>query len=96
MKSNGAMLSRLRLWTKSQLLPKATSWTLIALALLSAGCAPSLKSLAPGVQPAQVPPLQQSARQPKRSESFSASVSRDIESWEKRLTELDELDKPAK
>lgn len=96
MKSNGAMSSKPRLWIKSQLLPKVTSWTLIALALLSAGCAPSLKLLAPGVQPAQVPPLQQSARQPKRSESFSASVSRDIESWEKKLTELDEPAKPVK
>lgn len=96
MKSNDVWLSRPRSWTRSRLLPRATSSTLIVLALLSSGCAPSLKSLAPEVKPAQVPPLQQSARQPKRSESFSASVSRDIEGWEKRLTVPEEPAKPAK
>lgn len=96
MKSNVVWSSRPSKSTRSRLLPRATSSTLIALALLNSGCAPSLKSLAPEVKPAQVPPLQQSARQPKRSESFSANVSRDIESWEKKLTVPEELAKPAK
>lgn len=96
MKSNDVWSSRPRNWTSSRLLPKATRSTLIALALLSSGCAPSLQRLAPGVETAKIPPLQQSARPPKRSESFSVSVSRDIESWEKRLTELEEPTKPAK
>ena len=96
MKSNGVWSSRPRLSTRLPLRRKATSLMLSGLVLLSAGCAPSLKSLAPEVKPAQVPPLQQNARQPKRSESFSASVSRDIESWEKRLTELDAPAKPVK
>lgn len=96
MKSNDVWWSRPSSWTRSSLPLRVTSSMLIALALLSAGCAPSLKRLAPGVEAAQIPPLSPSARQPKRSESFSASASRDIESWEKRLTEPDEPAKPVK
>lgn len=96
MKSNDVSWSRPSSWTRSSLPLRATSSTLLALALLSAGCGHSSMQLAPGVEPAKIPPLSQSARQPKRSESFSASVSRDIESWEKKLTELEEPAKPAK
>ena len=96
MRNSAVSLNRPCSWTRSSLPLRATSSTLLVLALLSAGCGTSSRQLAPGVEPAKIPPLSQSARQPKRSESFSASVSRDIESWEKKLTELDELDKPAK
>lgn len=96
MKSSDVSWSKPSSWTRSSLPLKVTSLTLLALALLSAGCGTSSRQLVPGVEPAKIPPLSQSARQPKRSESFSASVSRDIESWEKKLTELEEPAKPAK
>lgn len=71
--------------------PIASSLALLlsALVLLNSGCASGsmLNRLAPGVKPATIPPLPQAGRQPKRSEKYSDTVSRDIESWEKKQTE---------
>jgi hypothetical protein len=87
MKNDGAMSSTSRCWTRQWLSASSLALLLTALVLLSSGCASNWSNkLAPGVKPAAIPPLPQAGVQPKRSEKFSASVSRDIESWEKKLT----------
>lgn len=97
MKSADVLPSRPRRWTRPWLTVSSLALTLIVLALLSSGCASvsPMNRLAPGVKPAEIPPLPQAGRQPRRSEKFSATVSRDIESWEKKLTGRETPDLPA-
>lgn len=95
MKIFDAAKRRLERWTRLRLTQKLPVATLIALALLNSGCGTSLRSLAPGVRPASVPPMPSAARQPTRTESFSATVLRDIESWEKRQIAIESPALPA-
>ena len=90
-----AVKRRLGQWIRPRPPLRLPAAMLIGLALLSSGCGTSLRSLAPGVRPASVPPMPQAARQPTRIESFSATVSHDIESWEKRLTVIESPALPA-
>lgn len=97
MKNARATSVRQRPWTSSRLMPLSLLSTVTVLVLLSSGCASnSTNRLLPGVQPAQIPPLPQAGRQPQRSEAFSRSVLRDIESWEKKLIEPEKPASPAK
>lgn len=90
-----AVKRRLGQWIRPRPPLRLPAAMLIGLALLSSGCGTSLRSLAPGVRPASVPPLPQAARQPTRTESFSATVLRDIESWEKRQIAIESQETPA-
>lgn len=62
-------------WLKRALMP-------LALAMLTGGCS----TPSGPVKPPEIQPLPPEARQPTRSESFSESARRDIETWLQKLT----------